>query len=55
MWSKMFTAFAGAVARATGKPLTFALSVVLIIVWAVTGPFFGFSDTWQTVCSFRRR
>ena len=49
MWSKMFTAFAGAVARATGKPLTFALSVVLIIVWAITGPFFGFSDTWQLV------
>ena len=49
MWSKAFTSFAAAVARATGKPLTFALSVVLIIVWAVTGPFFGFSDTWQLV------
>ena len=49
MWSKVFTNFAGAVARATGKPLTFALSVALIILWAVTGPFFGFSDTWQLV------
>ena len=49
MWSKVFTSFAGAVARATGKPLTFALSVVLIVVWAVTGPYFGFSDTWQLV------
>ena len=49
MWSKVFTKFAGAVARATGKPLTFALSVALIILWAVTGPFFGFSDTWQLV------
>src|SRR3954463_6502255 len=49
MWSKVFTNFAAAVARATGKPLTFALSVALIILWAVTGPFFGFSDTWQLV------
>ena len=49
MWSKAFTSFAAAVARATGKPLTFALSVALIILWAVTGPFFGFSDTWQLV------
>src|SRR3954462_14417799 len=49
MWSKVFTNFAAAVARATGKPLTFVLSVILIVVWAVTGPFFGFSDTWQLV------
>jgi low affinity Fe/Cu permease len=47
--SKFFTSFAAAVARATGKPLTFMLSVVLIVIWAVTGPFFGFSDTWQLV------
>ena len=45
MWSKVFTKFAGAVARATGKPLTFALSVVLTIVWVVSGPYYGFSDT----------
>ncbi len=49
MLSKLFTSFAAAVAHATGKPLTFSLSVILIIVWAVTGPFFGFSDTWQLV------
>ena len=47
--SKLFGRFAEAVARATGKPLTFMLSVVLIVIWAVTGPFFGFSDTWQLV------
>src|SRR4051812_44201969 len=45
MWSKAFTKFAAAVARATGKPITFAL----IIVWALSGPYFGFSDTWQLV------
>src|ERR671933_251878 len=49
MWSKVFTNFAGAVARATGKPLTFSLSVAVILLWAVTGPLFGFSDTWQLV------
>src|SRR3954467_355399 len=49
MWSKAFTKFAAAVARATGKPITFALSVALIIVWALSGPYFGFSDTWQLV------
>jgi low affinity Fe/Cu permease len=29
--------------------MTFALSLILIVVWAVTGPLFGFSDTWQLV------
>src|SRR3954466_8951996 len=49
MWSKAFTKFAAAVARATGKPITFALSVALIIVWALSGPYFGYSDTWQLI------
>src|SRR3954451_17759790 len=49
MWCKGFTSFAAAVGRATGKAITFALSVALIIVWALSGPYFGFSDTWQLV------
>jgi low affinity Fe/Cu permease len=32
-----------------GSPMAFLLAVLLIIVWIVTGPFFGFSDTWQLV------
>lgn len=32
-----------------GRPVTFALAGLVIIVWAVTGPIFGFSDTWQLV------
>jgi low affinity Fe/Cu permease len=32
-----------------GRPITFALAVALILVWAVTGPLFSFSDTWQLV------
>ncbi len=44
-----FTNFAKWTARAAGRPLAFALAVAVIIVWAVTGPLFGFSDTWQLV------
>src|SRR5207302_4745266 len=36
-------------AKATGRPLTFALAVLVIALWAITGPLFGFSDTWQLV------
>jgi len=44
-----FTSFAKWAARTTGRPVTFLLAVAVIIVWAVTGPLFGFSDTWQLV------
>jgi len=44
-----FTRFANAAARATGKPATFLLAVLVVVVWGVTGPLFGFSDTWQLV------
>ena len=33
----------------TGKPVTFVLAVVLVVIWAATGPIFKFSDTWQLV------
>src|SRR3954468_21758589 len=44
-----FTRFATAAARTTGRPGTFVLAVVIIVVWACTGPVFGFSDTWQLI------
>src|SRR5881396_2376144 len=44
-----FTRFAKWTARATGRPLTFTLAVLVIAIWAITGPIFGFSDTWQLV------
>ena len=44
-----FTGFAKWTARATGRPASFATAAGVIIVWAVTGPLFGFSDTWQLV------
>jgi low affinity Fe/Cu permease len=44
-----FTRFAKATSRWTGRPLAFILASLVIVVWLVTGPIFGFSDTWQLV------
>jgi len=44
-----FSAFAQEISHATGHPVAFVLAVSVVIVWAVTGPLFGFSDTWQLV------
>src|SRR3984885_357756 len=47
--SHWFTQFAKWSARVTGRPITFGLAALVIVVWAVTGPLFGYSDTWQLV------
>jgi low affinity Fe/Cu permease len=47
--SKVFTDLSNWVAQASGRPITFALCLIVIVVWAVSGPFFGFSDTWQLI------
>jgi low affinity Fe/Cu permease len=44
-----FTRFANGASRATGKPVTFVLALLIVVVWGVTGPIFGFSDTWQLI------
>ena len=44
-----FTYFAKATSRIAGRPATFVGAVLIIVAWAVTGPLFGFSDTWQLV------
>ena len=44
-----FSRFAKWTAHATGHPLAFALAALTIVVWLVTGPLFGFGDTWQLV------
>jgi low affinity Fe/Cu permease len=46
---ELFNRVAKATARATGHPIAFILALALIVVWAVSGPLFGFSDTWQLV------
>jgi low affinity Fe/Cu permease len=45
----LFSSFSRAVARGTGHPLAFWAACTVILVWFVTGPIFGFSDTWQLV------
>jgi low affinity Fe/Cu permease len=47
--AESFSRFAKATARAAGQPATFGLALLVIVAWAVTGPIFGFSDTWQLV------
>jgi low affinity Fe/Cu permease len=44
-----FTRFAQYTARLTGRPGTFLLAVLVVVTWGLTGPIFGFSDTWQLV------
>ncbi len=44
-----FTRLAKATAHASGKPITFGLAVAIVLVWIISGPLFGFSDTWQLV------
>jgi low affinity Fe/Cu permease len=44
-----FEAFSTAVTRWTGSTSAFALALLVIVVWAVIGPVFHYSDTWQLV------
>jgi low affinity Fe/Cu permease len=47
--SSFFNRLAKWTARAAGKPMSFFLAVIIVVFWAMTGPIFGFSDTWQLV------
>lgn len=47
--SSFFSKFATAIASLSGKPGTFVLAVTAVLVWAVSGPFFGYSENWQLV------
>jgi len=44
-----FVRFAQSVSQFTGQPVTFFIALATIVVWAISGPLFGFSDTWQLV------
>ena len=46
---KLFNLFAAKTSNAAGQPFTFMIAVLVVIVWAVTGPLFDYSDTWQLV------
>jgi low affinity Fe/Cu permease len=47
--TRLFTQFSTAVSKWTGRPLVFIGCCALVLFWAVSGPLFGFSDTWQLV------
>ncbi len=47
--SDFFTRFAQWCAKASGSPFAFGSAVAIILIWGITGPMFGFSDTWQLV------
>jgi low affinity Fe/Cu permease len=44
-----FARFAKGTSRAAGRPGAFALAVGIVVVWAMTGPMFDYSDTWQLI------
>ena len=47
--STWYSRFAKTTARFSGRPRTFTIAVSIILIWIITGPMFGFSDTWQLV------
>jgi low affinity Fe/Cu permease len=49
MIDRIFTTIASRVSSAAGQPLAFIVALGVILLWAVTGPLFGYSDTWQLV------
>jgi len=49
MIEKYFTRISNRVAHLTGLPITFGCCCLIVVLWAVSGPVFGFSDTWQLI------
>jgi low affinity Fe/Cu permease len=48
-FQEQFTQIARTIERASGSVYTSAVALAVIVVWALTGPLFKFSDTWQLV------
>jgi low affinity Fe/Cu permease len=49
MLDRFFTWFSSVISFAAGQPLAFMLAISTVLAWAITGPLFAFSDTWQLV------
>lgn len=47
--NERFRKFSMCVARFAGTPIAFTVSFLIIVIWAIAGPFFHFSDSWQLV------
>lgn len=48
-FKKTFEQFSTKATKVTGSPAAFLVAVVMILAWGITGPIFGYSDTWQLV------
>jgi low affinity Fe/Cu permease len=48
-WSHLFSEMACRTAHFAGHPLAFSIALLMVVVWALTGPLFNYSDTWQLV------
>ena len=46
---RFFNLCATKISTAAGQPMTFIIALAVIVIWAVTGPMFGYSDTWQLI------
>jgi low affinity Fe/Cu permease len=46
---RWFTGFSNQAAKAVGHPAAFIIALTVVLLWSVSGPVFGFSDTWQLV------
>src|SRR5688572_18224325 len=46
---RIFTRVASRIAAAMGQPLAFIIAVLTVLLWGVSGPLFGYSDTWQLI------
>ena len=52
MWEKLDTFFTGIAtwtARVSGQPAVFIVALLTVVIWALTGPIFHYSETWQLV------
>ncbi|OQP58441.1 low affinity iron permease family protein [Niastella populi] len=47
--SALFQKMSVKITKATGSPLAFSIALIVVLIWGITGPVFGFSDTWQLV------
>ncbi len=47
--SLMFDRFSTTATRLTGRPAAFIIAVIIVIVWAATGPIFNYSENWQLI------
>ena len=48
-WAHLFSRLASGTSNFAGKPQAFLIAALSIVIWAICGPIFGFSDTWQLV------